>query len=541
MAPANPRHPRSLASISLHMVGYGMSFPRMRLSIQLFRRLTIGQKLLTSFGLLLVVLGLSFAAILFYLSKINSYVDRHHRITVPALATTATMQQLAGDMRLAFHRWEHAGNSLEATEAFRQGQALSHTLDNQIEVYRDAHLIRPHHPNLLTMLTEHGRLPLVEEEEQLIATIGSTLAYVDRLWADQASIGPAPSADALSRSLEDLSEYLIRLVLLHSAVTAEMKAEGDALSQQGTLTVVLCIVLLGGLILLTYAVAHSQIAQPLRRLAAIADLVAHHDLSAQFEPVSSQDEVGRLSTALAAMLVNIRERSVALERKTKELEAFTYSVAHDLKGPLREIEGFSSLLEKQFAQSHDTQLRHRIDIIRTSALRLTHMIDALLKYSRLEQSSLPRSRFTLLDMLGTLAAERLSSAPGPRPTINIDLPFADFYGEPVSIRQALANLLDNAVKFARPGHPADISVTGTATGTETILCIRDQGIGFDQAYADRIFGLFERLHGVQALEGTGVGLAIVKLVMDKHGGRVWAESSPGQGAAFYLAFPQAII
>jgi signal transduction histidine kinase len=212
-----------------------------------------------------------------------------------------------------------------------------------------------------------------------------------------------------------------------------------------------------------------------------------------------------------------------------------------LKGPLREIEGFSSLLEKQFAQTQDDELRHRINVIRTSALRLTHMIDALLKYSRLEQSSLPMSRFNLLEMLGTLAAERLSGAQGPKPRIDIDLPFADLYGEPVSIRQALANLLDNALKFSHPGKSADISVTGTSSGTETILCIRDRGIGFDQSYADRIFGLFERLHGAQAFEGTGVGLAIVKLVMDKHDGRVWAESSPGQGAAFYLAFPQAIL
>jgi signal transduction histidine kinase len=519
------------------MVGYAMPFPPLRL----FRRLTIGQKLLTSFGLLLVVLGLSFAAILFYLSKINSYVDRHHRITVPALATTATMQQLAGDMRLTFHRWEHAQDSLEAAEAFRQGRALSHTLRNQIEVYRDTHLIRPHHPRLVTMLTDHGRLHLVEEEEQLISTITFTLSHVDRLWADRTPVPPAQSADILSRSLEDLSEHLIRLVLLHSAVTAEMKAEGDALSQQGTLIVVACIVLLGGLIMLTYAVVHSQIAQPLRSLAATADLVAHHDLTAQFQPVSSRDEVGRLSKALAVMLANLRERSSALERKTRELEAFTYSVAHDLKGPLREIEGFSSLLEKQFAQTQDEQLRHRIDVIRASALRLTHMIDALLKYSRLEQSSLPMSRFNLLEMLGTLAAERLSGVQDLKPRIDIDLPFADLYGEPISIRQALANLLDNAVKFTRPGEPADISVTGTSSGTETILCIRDRGIGFDQAYADRIFGLFERLHGAQVFEGTGVGLAIVQLVMDKHGGRVWAESSPGQGAAFYLAFPRAIV
>ncbi|MEX5213982.1 MAG: ATP-binding protein [Nitrospiraceae bacterium] len=510
------------------------------LSPRLLQRLTIGQKLLTSFGLLLVVLGMSFAAILFYLSKINSYVDRHHRITVPALATTAIMQQLAGDMRLTFHRWEHAGDILESDEAFRQGQALSHTLQKQIEVYRTTHLIRPHHPNLLTMLTEHGQLHLVEEEEQVMATIASTLSHLERLWADQTSATLEQSTDSLSRSLEDLDEHLIRLVLLHSAVTAEMKAEGDTLSRQGTAIVAICILILAGLIVLTYVVARSQIAEPLRNLAATADRVTHHDLTAQFQPVSSQDEVGRLSKALAIMLANLRERSSALERKTKELEAFTYSVAHDLKGPLREIEGFSSLLEKRFAQTQDEQLQHHIDVIHASALRLTHMIDALLKYSRLEQQSLPMSRFNLLEMLGTLAAERLSGTQGPRPKIEIDLPLADLYGEPVSIRQALANLLDNAVKFSQPGSPADISVTGTLSESETVLCIRDRGIGFDPASAGRIFGLFERLHDAREFEGTGVGLAIVKLVMDKHGGRVWAESSPERGTAFHLAFPNTI-
>jgi signal transduction histidine kinase len=391
------------------------------------------------------------------------------------------------------------------------------------------------------MLGDHGRLDLIEEETHLVSTIASTLSHVDRLWPEQTAAASEESVDGLSRSLEDLSEHLIRLVLLHTAITAEMKAEGDMLSRQGTAIVITGILLLAGLILLTYAVGRSQIAEPLRSLAATADLVAHHDLTAQFQPFSSHDEVGRLSIALAAMLANLRERSSALQRKTKELEAFTYSVAHDLKGPLREIEGFSSLLEKQFAQTTDEQLRHRIDVIRTSALRLTHMIDALLKYSRLEQSSLPMSRFNLLDMLSTLAAERLSSTHGPKPRIGINLPFADLYGEPVSIRQALSNLLDNAVKFARPGEPADISMTGTSSAAETILCIRDRGIGFDPAYANRIFGLFERLHSAREFEGTGVGLAIVQMVMEKHGGRVWAESSPGQGTAFYLAFPNKVL
>lgn len=238
------------------------------------------------------------------------------------------------------------------------------------------------------------------------------------------------------------------------------------------------------------------------------------------------------------MVTSLREQTAATARKTKELEAFTYSVAHDLKGPLREIEGFSSLLEKQFADGGDAQTRHQIDVIRRSALRLTHMIDALLKYSRLEQQDLPRQRFNVLEMITTLLTDRFNGLQGPKPKIQVALPFADLYGEPVSIRQAIANLLDNAAKFSRHASPPTITIGGTRMEHERILWVQDNGIGFDPSHYDKIFGLFERLHSPQEYEGTGVGLAIVKLVMDKHDGRVWVESAPGAGSKFYLAFPE---
>jgi signal transduction histidine kinase len=237
------------------------------------------------------------------------------------------------------------------------------------------------------------------------------------------------------------------------------------------------------------------------------------------------------------MLANLRERGTALMRKTKELEAFTYSIAHDLKGPLREIEGFSSLLEKQFADQGDPHVTHYIDVIRTSSLRLTHMIDALLKYSRLEQQDLPRARFNVLDMINSLLVNRQSQFTGIAPQITVNLPFTDQYGEPVSIRQALVNLLDNALKFSRYSPTPTINIGGQQSSTERILWIQDNGIGFDADQKEKLFGLFERLHNAREYEGTGVGLAIVKMVVDKHGGRVWAESSPGKGSTFFLAFP----
>ena len=306
---------------------------------------------------------------------------------------------------------------------------------------------------------------------------------------------------------------------------------------EARLIVLVLVSVLGLLIVFTYLTMRRSIAQPLRRLAATADRVAHHDLTAQFESWPSRDEVGTLATSLSSMVTNLRERTAALTHKTRELEAFTYSIAHDLKGPLREIEGFSSLLEKQFVDQGDPHVTHYIDVIRKSSLRLTHMIDALLKYSRLEQQDLPRIRFNVLEMISSLLVDRQSQFSGITPQITVNLPFTDLYGEPVSIRQALVNLLDNAIKFSRHSPAPTINIGGQQAPTERILWIQDNGIGFDADQKEKLFGLFERLHNAQEYEGTGVGLAIVKMVADKHGGRVWAESSPGKGSTFFLAFP----
>jgi signal transduction histidine kinase len=170
-------------------------------------------------------------------------------------------------------------------------------------------------------------------------------------------------------------------------------------------------------------------------------------------------------------------------------------------------------------------------------MRLTHMIDALLKYSRLEQQELPRQRFNVRDMIYNLVNDRLASGQINDRTVHIDLPFSELYGEPVSVRQALANLFDNAVKFSRSRPDPDIRISGTEGPMERVIRIADNGIGIEDAQTEKIFGLFERLHGPDDYEGTGVGLAIVKLVMDKHQGRAWVESTPGKGSTFVLSFP----
>jgi signal transduction histidine kinase len=494
-----------------------------------FGHLSIGQKLLISFGLILSLLALSLTALLFYLARINSYVDRHKRITVPAIVTAANMRREAYDMKLGLQSLDIRSSS-QTSDLTARLEPHTSNLKRALDVYKGTHAARTH-PVLYGMLADHHRLELADQEDSAIQRIAESLtALSGRLEREQ-------TAEA-DRLMTRITEALDQLIDAHTQIDAEMKHEGDRLVSRARATALSLALLLGLVIAATYALAAKHIVRPLTALAATADRVAHHDLSAQFAPWPSRDEVGALAGSLTTMLTSLREHSTSLLRKTKELEAFTYSIAHDLKGPLREIEGFSSLLEKRFSEAGDPQVTHHIAIIRQSALRLTHMIDALLKYSRLEQQSLPKQRFNLREMITSLINERTTSAQPPSPAFHLDLPCDDLYGEPFSIRQALINLLDNAIKFSRNRPYPDIRIHGARDGAAFTVCVSDNGIGFDMAHRDKIFGLFERLHGPHEYEGTGVGLAIVRLVMDKHEGRVTVDSAPERGSTFSLFFPQ---
>ena len=496
-----------------------------------FRHLSIGQKLLLSFGLILSLLALSLTALLFYLARINSYVDRHKRITVPAIVTAANMQREVYDVKLMLHTLDRRAASSSSEQTARLDRGLVE-LGRALTFYKGTHAARTH-PVLYGMLTDHHRLDLAEQEDRAIEDIGEAL----RAFAmHPEGIDTAEGDRLMTRVMEDLDQ----LMDAHTQIDIEMKHEGDRLLARARLTALSLALLLGLVIAATYGLAARHIVRPLTALAGTADRVAHHDLSAQFPLWPTRDEVGTLAASLATMLASLREHSTSLVRKTKELEAFTYSIAHDLKGPLREIEGFSSLLEKKFSEVGDQEVRHHIGVIRQSALRLTHMIDALLKYSRLEQQALPKQRFNVREMIMSLVNDRTASGQSSSATIRVELPFDDLYGEPVSIRQALSNLLDNAVKFSRHRPSPDIRIDGARDGTGFIIRVTDNGIGFDMTQTDKIFGLFERLHGPQEYEGTGVGLAIVRLVMDKHGGLVTVQSSPEHGSTFSLVFPQGV-
>lgn len=247
----------------------------------------------------------------------------------------------------------------------------------------------------------------------------------------------------------------------------------------------------------------------------------------------SAEELRRLNAELEA---RVQERTAALQASNQELEAFSYSVSHDLRAPLRAIDGFSRILMEDHASELTDQARHSLDVIARNARHMGQLIDDLLAFSRLSRQPLSLGPVDM-STLARQVADTVSRDAGDRPIELVvgDLPTVR--GEHALLRQVWTNYLQNAVKFTRGRTPARIEVGHQVDNGELIFFVRDNGAGFDMRYGDKLFGVFQRLHRPEEFEGTGVGLAIVKRIVLRHGGRVWAEGAEERGATFYFTLP----
>ncbi len=224
-------------------------------------------------------------------------------------------------------------------------------------------------------------------------------------------------------------------------------------------------------------------------------------------------------------------------RIEEELESFSYSVAHDLRAPLRAIDGFSRMLLNS-EQQLDQETNRKLQIIRENAVKMDRLINDLLYLSKSGRTPISSTRIDMDRLVKELWQEQLSASPDRKMELKRErLPKA--FGDEALIRQVLSNLLANAVKFSRRKKLAMIEIGGKSSGNENIYYIKDNGTGFDMQYHDRLFGVFQRLHSENDYEGTGVGLAIVQRIIHRHGGRIWAEGKVGRGAAFYFTLPEA--
>lgn len=235
------------------------------------------------------------------------------------------------------------------------------------------------------------------------------------------------------------------------------------------------------------------------------------------------------------LISQLAERSDQLAAVNRELEAFSYSVSHDLRAPLRHIAGFTELLLKSHGPDLNPDRKRYLRLISDSAVKMGELIDALLVFSRMGRSEMLRTRVDLNNVVRT-AQHDVSEADRSRAVKWVLHPLPQVAGDPSMLQLVFTNLLSNAFKYSRNREDATIEV-GSQNGIpgEVVVFVRDNGVGFDMAYASRLFGVFQRLHRSEDFEGTGIGLANVQRIVARHGGRVWAEAEPGKGATFFVA------
>jgi PAS domain S-box-containing protein len=248
----------------------------------------------------------------------------------------------------------------------------------------------------------------------------------------------------------------------------------------------------------------------------------------------AEEEIRRLNTDLED---RVRKRTIELEVTNKELESFSYSVSHDLRAPLRAIDGYSRMVEEDYSERFDSEGKRMLGVVREEALKMGRLIDDLLAFSKLGRQSMDDAEsIEMTELAKTVAQELLRDQNTERVRLDI-WPLPPAKGDASLLRQVWVNLLSNALKYSSSRAHAEILVTGEVTDGEAVYRVQDNGVGFDMKYAGKLFGVFQRLHKAEEFDGTGVGLAIVKRVITRHGGSVRADGRLGEGATFYFTLP----
>jgi light-regulated signal transduction histidine kinase (bacteriophytochrome) len=229
----------------------------------------------------------------------------------------------------------------------------------------------------------------------------------------------------------------------------------------------------------------------------------------------------------------LQEKNAALQAAVSELDAFSYSVSHDLRAPLRAIDGFSQILLKQCGSTLSKEPREYLQLVRDNTVQMGHLVDDLLAFSRLGRQALSKQQIPTGTIIEQVLRDERQQAEGRSVNVSVgDLP--PLWGDAPLFKQVFVNLIGNAFKYTRMRADAVIEIGSRKIDGEQVFFVRDNGAGFDMQYADKLFGVFQRLHRTEDFAGTGVGLAIVQRIIHRHGGRIWADAAVDEGATFYF-------
>jgi|GEM_PF-2675988 len=245
-------------------------------------------------------------------------------------------------------------------------------------------------------------------------------------------------------------------------------------------------------------------------------------------------EYAKLIDEQRVLVQKLNRRTSQLEEANRELEAFTYTVSHDLRAPLRAVDGFGRILNEDHRDVLPADGKETLDLILQNSKQMGLLIDDLLMFSRLGRSEVTREHINMKELVDEVLKLQLHGVNGRKIEVKVSDTLPDVEANRGLLKQALANLISNAIKFTRNREAAEIEIGYQSLNGEPIFFVKDNGVGFDMKYANKLFGVFQRLQNPEDYEGTGVGLAIVQRIIRKHGGQVWAEAVPDQGATFYF-------
>lgn len=266
----------------------------------------------------------------------------------------------------------------------------------------------------------------------------------------------------------------------------------------------------------------------------VAERVA--ELSQANKDLLQENAVRRRADAeISRLNKDLEQRAQLLEAANKELETFSYSVSHDLRAPLRRILGFATILREDAGAALSEKLREHLSRITEAANKMSALIDDLLYFSRFASGELTRESVDLNGIVDTIIRDQELEIKG-RNIVWKRAPLPRAWGSGALLRQVMENLISNALKYSRKSDPAEIEIGVKESGPpQTVFFVRDNGVGFDARYASKLFGVFQRLHTAGEFEGTGIGLASVRRIIARHGGKTWAEGQVGKGATFYFS------
>ena len=243
-----------------------------------------------------------------------------------------------------------------------------------------------------------------------------------------------------------------------------------------------------------------------------------------------------LRTRISDVEKLLAEARAQITNSENEMDSFSYSVSHDLRAPLRAIEGFSKILLEDYAKGLDSEGKRFLDYVQVNAQHMSRLIDDLLAYHRLGQARLSKGVVDMNELVRTVVAELKVTHQPADCDFTIEA-LAPAFGDAAQLKQAFAQIITNAIQFRAPGRKLRVKIRSETCPNETVYSVGDDGQGFDMQYADKLFKVFQKLQKSEAHQGNGIGLAMVRRIITRHGGRVWADAKPNEGATFFLTLP----